>query len=210
MAGQTGKRVRGSYSVGAERRQQIVATAAARFAEDGYHRTAMTRIASDVGISEGGLLHHFPTKRHLLVAVAQHRFDDSAQWWDALPDSAVGLATLDHMVDAARRYLDEPGLIQLIVLVSAEAADPSSPAHEVYAQRYHTAVAALGERLRAGIDRDGLDGSVDYDAVARECLAVSDGLQLQWVITDGQVDIVAGVHAHVRRLSRELLRPSIE
>lgn len=195
---------RKGYSVGIERRQRIVDAAAVRFAADGYHRTAMTTIASDVGISEGGLLHHFPNKRHLLVAVAQHRFDASAQWWDALPDDVTGLATLDFMVDATRRYLAEPGLIELVVLVSAEAADPSSPAHTVYADRYRTAVAALGARLRAGVERDGLDPAVDYDAVARECLAVSDGLQLQWVIGDGLVDVVGGVQAHVRRLSDAL------
>lgn len=41
---------------------------------------------------------------------------------------------------------------------------------------------------------------VDLTAVARECIAVSDGLQLQWVLTNGAVDIVAGVTAHVERL----------
>lgn len=166
----------------------------------------MTTIASDVGISEGGLLHHFPNKRHLLIAVAQHRFEASAQWWDSLPDDVSGLATLDFMVDATRRYLAEPGLIQLVVLVSAEAADPSSPAHAVYAQRYRTASSGLGARLRAGIERDGLDPRMDYDAIARECLAVSDGLQLQWVIADGAVDLVAGVQAHVDRVA-DTLRP---
>lgn len=166
----------------------------------------MTTIASDVGISEGGLLHHFPNKRHLLLAVAEHRFHAAAQWWDSLPSDVAGLGTLDFMVDATRRYLAEPGLIQLVVLVSAEAADPSSPAHEVYAARYRTATAALGARLRAGIERDGLDPHADYEAIARECLAVSDGLQLQWVIADGDVDLVAGVQTHVARLSAALRR----
>lgn len=198
MAGRTTK---GAYAVGVARRQAIVDAAAARFAADGYHRTAMTAIASDVGISEGGLLHHFPNKRHLLIAVAQHRFDASAQWWDSLPEDATGLATLHYMVDATRRYLAEPGLIQLVVLVSAEAADPSSPAHSVYAERYRRAVSALGTRLRSGVERDGMNPDLDYDAIARECLAVSDGLQLQWVITDGDIDIVAGVRAHVDRLA---------
>ncbi|MDJ0394639.1 TetR/AcrR family transcriptional regulator [Rhodococcus sp. G-MC3] len=200
--------IRGTYSVGAERKQRIVDAASDRFAADGYHKTAMTTIASDVGISEGGLLHHFPNKRHLLLAVAQHRFEASAQWWDSLPADAVGLATLDFMVDATRRYLAEPGLIQLVVLVSAEAADPSSPAHEVYATRYRTAVASLGARLRAGVDHDGMDPEADYEAIARECLAISDGLQLQWVISDGQVDIVAGVRAHVARVAATLRRQS--
>ncbi|MBY6412994.1 TetR/AcrR family transcriptional regulator [Rhodococcus sp. BP-252] len=197
---------RGRYSVGDERRQHIVEAAAARFASEGYHRTAMTTIASDVGISEGGLLHHFRSKKHLLVAVAQERFESSARWWDALPDDVIGLATLQYMVDATRRYLAEPGLISLVVLVNAEAADPSSPAHEVYAGRYDIAVQGLGERLRAGIDRDGLDPDIDYDAVARECLAVSDGLQLQWVMSNGTIDIVAGVKAHIDRLGPALRR----
>ena len=62
---------RGSYSVGIARRQKIVAAATERFAREGYHRTALTRVAEDVGITEGGLLHHFPSKDALIAAAAE-------------------------------------------------------------------------------------------------------------------------------------------
>ncbi len=202
--GDMGRRARGSYSVGIERRTRIVEAAAGRFSAEGYHATTMTSIAADAGISDSGLLHHFPTKKHLLLAVAQYRLDTSAEWWDTLPAEASGLATLDAMVDAARRLVGQPGLIELFVLVSAEAADPSSPAHTVFAQRYDGAVEALADRLRQGVHRDGLPASLDYPALARECIAVSDGLQLQWVLSDGAVDIVEGVRGHAARLTAAL------
>lgn len=50
-----------------------------------------------------------------------------------------------------------------------------------------------------------LRSDVDYRAVARECIAVSDGLQLQWVISRGRIDLVAQSRAHLERLARDIL-----
>ncbi|MFC0454829.1 hypothetical protein [Rhodococcus jostii] len=49
-----------------------------------------------------------------------------------------------------------------------------------------------------------MPASLDYPALARECIAVSDGLQLQWVLSDGAVDIVEGVRRHATRLAAAL------
>lgn len=49
--------------------------------------------------------------------------------------------------------------------------------------------------MRSGIDPDG---------VAREILAVSDGLQVQWAIAEGRVDFVELYRAYLDRLTRAL------
>jgi AcrR family transcriptional regulator len=195
---------RGSYSVGIARRRKIVEAAAERFAQEGYHRTALTRVAEDVGITEGGLLHHFRSKKHLLLAVMEHRFTTEAEWWARLPDDVTGPGVLRAMVAATERHLAEPGLIELFVLTSAEAADPTSAAHALFAERYERAVEELARHLRLGVDQGTLRADTDCTAVARECIAVSDGLQLQWVISGGRLDLARAVHLHADRIARTL------
>lgn len=193
---------RGSYSVGIARRRKIVEAAAERFAQEGYHRTALSRIAEDVGITEGGLLHHFRSKKHLLLAVMEHRFTSEAEWWARQAQDANGPDVLRAMVAATERHLGEPGLIELFVLTSAEAADPTSAAHTLFAERYRRAVDELARLLQLGVDGGTLRADTDCTAVARECIAVSDGLQLQWVISRGTLDLAGAVHLHADRIAR--------
>ncbi|CAL9361067.1 hypothetical protein SUDANB145_00667 [Streptomyces sp. enrichment culture] len=95
--------------------------------------------------------------------------------------------------------------------LSAEAADPSSAAHELFAARYERTVSELAARFRAcarsGSFRADADADADYEAVARECVAVSDGLQLQWLLSGRRTDLPAGITGHLSRL-RETLRPT--
>ncbi|MFH8798299.1 TetR/AcrR family transcriptional regulator [Streptomyces sp. NPDC017936] len=195
---------RGSYSVGIARRRKIVEAAARRFAQEGYHRTALSRIAEDVGITEGGLLHHFRSKKHLLLAVMEHRFTAEAEWWAHLPEDADGRTVLRAMVEATERHLAEPGLIELFVLTSAEAADPTSAAHVLFAERYERAVEQLAGQLHRARDNGSLREDTDCRAVARECIAVSDGLQLQWVISEGATDLARAVRTHADRIARTI------
>ena len=187
--------------MGRQRRERIVETAARRFADDGYHRTSLARVAADVELTEGGLLYHFPSKKHLLLAVAEHRIATTAEWWAALGEDASLPTVLDEMARSAERFLEQPGLIELFVLASAEAADPSSPAHAVFAERYRTAVTSLAAVFARCAERGELAADADCAALARECVAVSDGLQLQWVLADGELDLVGGVRAHAARIA---------
>ncbi|MEU4422445.1 TetR/AcrR family transcriptional regulator [Actinoplanes sp. NPDC024001] len=196
------RRTPGGYRVGIARRQAILDAATGQFARGGYHRTAMARIAADVGLTEGGLLHHFPSKKHLLLAVAERRLETTAAWLGELPPGAPGRDVLRKLVEVTGRHLAEPGLIELTVLVSAEAADASSPAHSLFAARYDNALVGLAGRLRAAVDSGEFRPGTDCVAVARECIAASDGLQLQWVLSGGGLDLVGAVRAHLDRLAR--------
>ncbi|GGN85685.1 TetR family transcriptional regulator [Actinoplanes lobatus] len=196
------RRSPGSYRVGIARREAILEAAVRHFAKGGYHRTAMARIAADVGITEGGLLHHFPSKKHLLLAVVERRILTAARWLDEVDPGATGAGVLRRLVEITGRQLEEPGLIELFVLVSAEAADTSSPAHRLFAERYDDAVDSLAARLRRAVDSGEFRADTDCTAIARECIAVSDGLQLQWVLSGGTLDLTVAVRAHLERVAR--------
>ena len=90
--------VRG-YANGRARRQIILDEAATLFGEVGYRAASLREIATRVGISHPGLLHHFPTRaalmagvvedivgRRLRVLVTPDPGHDEASDWDDLVD----------------------------------------------------------------------------------------------------------------------------
>jgi len=191
---------RGSYAVGRERRERILDVATERFATEGYSQTSLADIARAVGLTTPGLKHYFPTKQHLLLAIADHRFDIAADLAASAQLDDDGLGLFRQMLHITEWFASQPALTELFVFISAEAADPNSPAHALFAQRYEHAVASLADALRAGSEQGRLRADIDHESIARECIAVADGIQLQWVITRGALDMTALIRGHIERL----------
>ncbi|MFE4833674.1 TetR/AcrR family transcriptional regulator [Arthrobacter sp. NPDC056691] len=201
------RRKTGSYEVGRAKRAEILDAATRLFAASGYHRVPLSQVAADVGLSESGLLHHFRSKRHLLLAVAERRLEQTALWWSSVQTDGSDdpHELFRSMVESTRRIVAEPGLIELFVLVSAEAADPATPAHQLYGKWYERAVDETAQVLARGVESGYFRPDTDAQAVAREIIAVSDGLQLQWVLSGGKLDLVGGIRDYARRLARSIL-----
>jgi AcrR family transcriptional regulator len=199
---------RGSYAVGEARRERIIDAAMANFATLGYSQTSMAKIAQDVGLTGPGLTHHFPTKKHLLLAIAERRYDMLRKSAAEAPPDTDGTGPLRQMLRLAHVLHEHPGLIELFVLVSTEAADPASPAHDLYVARYEDVVTALAASFDDAVSAGHLRPGLDYDAIARECIAVADGLQLQWLLTGGRIDLPSMIQAHLERLAPAILLSS--
>ncbi len=193
---------RGSYAVGRERRERILAVASQRFFESGYSQTSLAEVARAVGITTPGLTHHFPTKQHLLLAIVEHRLDVAQGMADAASGEPGGIRTIQLLQAISDTIASDPALITLFVLVSAETADPSSPVHALFAQRYERAVDDIASSFEAEARAGAIRTDIDYRALARECIAVSDGLQLQWVVAGGRIDLSGLIRAHLDRVSR--------
>ncbi|MEG1678687.1 MAG: helix-turn-helix domain-containing protein, partial [Stenotrophomonas sp.] len=58
---------------GEKRRQQILDAAMRVFARDGYSNASIAEVATDVGLTLPGLLHYFPSKTDMLLAVLEVR-----------------------------------------------------------------------------------------------------------------------------------------
>lgn len=203
------RRKTGSYEVGRAKRAEILDAATRLFATAGYHKVPISQIAADVGLSESGLLHHFRSKKHLLLGVAERRLEQTASWWGSQRHDGEDdpLYVFRNMVESTRELVREPGLIELFVLISAEAADSSTPANQLYATWYEKAVRETAQVLAAGVERGHLLADINVRGYAREIIAVSDGLQLQWVLTGGELDLVAAIRDYSQRLARALLTP---
>ncbi|PVU82775.1 TetR family transcriptional regulator [Cellulomonas sp. WB94] len=180
--------VRG-YANGRARRQLILDEATALFGEVGYRAASLREIATRVGISHPGLLHHFPAKQALLLAVLEHRDEVDTERFGF--DHLQGLELLRHMVDLVEFNATRPGIVELYCVLSAESTAPDHPAHAFFVERYTRSVtrcAAGFEGARAaGLLRPG----IDPDAAGRAFVALMDGLQVQWLFDRDSVDMAA-------------------
>jgi AcrR family transcriptional regulator len=184
------------YAKGRAKRRDILDQASALFGEAGYRGTSLREIAARCGLSHPGLLHHFPTKESLLLAVLTHR--DEVDQQRVAAGRPGGAAALRRLVDVVALNATRRGIVELFTVLSAEATAADHPAHDYFVDRYQRIVQEL-ETAYAGARADGdLLAGIDPSAAARDLVALMDGLQIQWLLGDGSLDMAAAVDAHLR------------
>ena len=180
------------------RRRQILDVATREIAASGFRGASLAGIADSVGVSQPGLLHHYPSKAALLLAVLEQKSEEDAKLVDEVfadPDGSVEQA-MTALVAANQRH---PERIRLHAITSAESIDADHPAHDFYVQRYRTIRQRLAVHLAEDQRRGRLPATLDLAGLATEILALLDGLQIQWLL-DPSVDMVGPVTAYFARL----------
>ncbi|MEW2290899.1 TetR/AcrR family transcriptional regulator [Streptomyces sp. NPDC047841] len=200
------RRKTGTYAAADERRRRILETAIAHFARKGYHNASMQKIATDVGISHTGLMHHFGSKSELLRAVLEAREAQAfEQFYYRLDLDAPDPVELFQLIAEQTRFnVTQPGLMQMFALLAAEAGVDDHPAHAYFQQRYERVTAIIAKAIARGAETGVLHPNVDGLAVAREMLAVADGLQIQWSLSDGAFDFLTAHLGYLDALCRRL------
>jgi AcrR family transcriptional regulator len=167
----------------AARREEILDAATALIAASGFNTVSLGAFAAACSMTKAGLLHHFPSRDELLIAVLERRdeLDLAAVVGDSppAPDAAAARALLTRLV---RRNLGQRWVVQLYTVLSAEALDPAHPAHAYFRRRLASSRTLLERRLFGWHPRPG--------AAAVELLAFLDGLQLNW-LRDPGIDFAA-------------------
>lgn len=182
---------RGSYRKGVEKRAEILAKAVELTDREGFSSATVRRLADEVGLSPNGVLHYFGSRDGLLVEVLRER--DAAAFGaaadrDAARETSVAPGGADAAHEIAEQFvaaltagLRIPGHAQFMAHMLAASTDPGHVGHDYVGQRYaqvNEAFTAVFERLaREGRLRDG----VDPRTAAAALVALSDGLQLQWL-----------------------------
>ncbi len=187
------------------RRLQIVDVATQMFAQAGYRGTGLAAIASEVGLTQAGLLHHFGSKEALLEAVVRHRSEQDAPLIEQIMGDG-GIAMLDRLHLLAEHNVERAGLSLLFTVLVAENLRPEHPAHEFFQQRYRGLRQAIVEALAAGKKRGEIRKDVDLEAVSQRIVAALDGLQTQWLLDPDQVDLVDAYRELGKSLRHELQR----
>ncbi|MBC9714740.1 TetR/AcrR family transcriptional regulator [Streptomyces sp. TRM66268-LWL] len=197
------KSAKGTYAVGDERRAKILGVAVEHYAQWGFHASSLARIAKDVGITQGGLLHHFRSKEDLLVSVLEHTDRQDVERFFA--KEVDGVAQLFRtLADLAAYNAARPGRTQMFNMLAAEAGQVGHPAHTYFADRYRMVIEKTAGALRTDVERGALKPDTDCEALAAEIAAVMDGLQLQWALAPKSVDMPARLYAYADRLVRSI------
>jgi AcrR family transcriptional regulator len=190
---------RGPYAKTEEKRRVILDAALEVFAKSGYRSGSIRDIADRVGMSEAGLLHHFPNKSALLAAVLDRRDQHSLS---LVPmdgdDNPEG--TIKGLLRLAAYNASVPGVVELYCTLSAEATSPDHPAHDYFVQRYTWVRERLIRTFEALRERGSLRAGVDPASAASSVIAQMDGLQVQWLLDRQCVDMAEEMRRHLVRL----------
>ncbi|MBK3569494.1 MULTISPECIES: TetR/AcrR family transcriptional regulator [unclassified Streptomyces] len=163
-----------------ERRAEIVRAALEVIAERGYRGASLAAVAERVGLTQQGLLHYFPTKDALLVAVLEER-----DQWDAVPDSRWRIDLLASLVEYNAM---RPAIIQTFSALLGESVTEGHPARDYFTARYARVRASMAGVLRAEYG-DTLPNGLTPERTAPLLVAVMDGLQYQWLLDPESVDM---------------------
>ena len=178
---------------GAAARDRVVLAALRAYATNGYSGSSLAGIAAAAGLTTAGLLHHFPSKEELLIAVLQERDRLDGERFHLR--GFVGLDALDALVQLVEANATTPGLVRAFTVLMGESAAEDHPASGWFRERYPRRCGNLAAALRAGIDSGQIRPDTDTEAVATEVIAMMDGLQVQWVLNPERVDM-ARLFAH--------------
>ena len=194
----TTRRPRGQYAKTPARRQEIVEAAVEVFSSSGFHKGSLRDVADKVGLSQAGLLHHFPSKEHLLQAVLTWRDDESgARLGQPMPQ---GVDLLRGLVELAEYNASTPELVELHVIVSAEGTSGDHPIHDYFVDRY----ASVFEMIRGAFAHAEAHGQlkpgIDCASAARMVIALMDGLQVQWLLHRDEVDMAGDLRRYLQSL----------
>jgi AcrR family transcriptional regulator len=136
------------------RREELLAIAAAQFAERGYQDVSLNDIAGQAGMAGPSLYHHFANKSDVLVAVLRRTNDlIELDWTRSIQNSSSPETTLAELV---RNYVDlamgHPELFQIFINESIHLPDADREwllrSHTQFVQRWVT----LAQRCRPDWD----------------------------------------------------------
>lgn len=192
-------RPRGRYAKSDEIREAILDAALGVFAEGGFRAGSLRLIAERVGMSETGLLHHFPRKSVLLEAVLERR--DRLAYEFVPLETVNGEESIRGLVELARYNASIPGVVELYCTVAAEATSPDHPAHARYVRRYEVVRGSLLEAFTDLARRGKLREGVTPSGAAKATIAMMDGLQIQWLLDPEVMDMAEELRQFLRLLT---------
>jgi len=171
---------------GDARRREILATATTLFSAGGFNNVSLADIASAVGITQAGILHYFPTKAALLLAVLQER--EARNIESRKRHESEGASPLDAYIATLRENDGNPELVQLFVVLAAEATAVDHPGYDWFSSRNERLMDSMTDTVSRTIDADKLPEGVTTATVARWVLGLAHGLGAQWVLNTDAFD----------------------
>ena len=192
-----------------DKRARILNEAVVLFGEHGYAGTSLADIANAADISKAGLLHHFSSKDELFGKVLERRDREDAlsilvespasgeDVVDAPVDTVGNVDTLevaatsdidvdpwsllDRYIELLERNVAHRDLTAIYTATAVSVLDAAHPAHRWMANHLNGAVERFEASFEAGKAAGLVDPQMPSRLVARSLVALTDGLQLQWL-----------------------------
>ncbi|MBK7822889.1 MAG: TetR/AcrR family transcriptional regulator [Tessaracoccus sp.] len=188
------------------KRKEILEAAAEVFGSKGYEKATLQEIADQVGLTHAGVLHHFGSKRNLLIETVRYRdFADLAML--GRKQIPMGRAQFDHLIATAFRNSERPGIVQAFEVLSAEALTDDSPVLGYFLKRYRTLQKEISTNFRKLCAAEGIVEPATIDQATASILAVMDGLQYQWLIDPDDMNLGETTAFAIRTIVDAVLGP---
>ena len=136
-------------------------------------------------MSHAALRHYFSSRDELLVEV--YRTHEALTVADAssADESAVGV-----IAEAAERNRSIPGLVELYATLTTDALqERHAVTREFVRDRFRVLRETLAARIESGQQAGRIAADIDPLDAAALVIAESDGLQIQWLLDPGTVDV---------------------
>ena len=169
-------------------REKIIHSAMESFAQNGFRGAKMADIAQAAGLTGPGLLHHFPSKTHLLMEVLKERDRIHKEQTDETLQKNNN-DILEVAAELVEQNQATPGIIQLFNLLVAESISPEHPAHGYFKQRYHNGREAWVQIIAQGQAQGDIRSDISADDLGVLLLAMMDGLQVQWLMEPEKIEM---------------------
>ncbi|MFD0150980.1 TetR/AcrR family transcriptional regulator [Streptomyces sp. NPDC055721] len=166
-----------------ERRAEILRASLEVIAERGYRGATLGSVAERVGLTQQGLLHYFPTKEALLIAVLEER-----DRWDTSGGRDRENWRLDLLESLVEYNAMRPGIVQTFSALLGESVTDEHPAREFFTERYGQVRSSMANVLRMEFG-ERLPSGLTPERAAPILTAVLDGLQYQWLLDPSAVDM---------------------
>ncbi|MFJ4168041.1 TetR/AcrR family transcriptional regulator [Paenarthrobacter sp. NPDC089714] len=180
---------RGPYAKSEARRRTILDAAHAVFAARGYRGGSLQEVADQAGMSQTSLLHYFPSKSDLLMAVLARR-DEITETANPA-DMAEGFAEV--VFRTAKYNEDIPGVIELYTVLCAESLTDGHPGREYFMDRFDRLRRSYSRRFTELQGEGRLRPGVEPAQAAASLVGLWDGLQTQWLLAPDEIDVAQGL-----------------
>lgn len=185
---------------GEKRREELLDAALQVFSLEGYSGASMAQVASIVGISVAGLLHHFPSKISLLMGVLQRRDEVNQKIADEVRSEKSLSGLLGSLRAINRSNATAPGVVRAFTILNAESMVEGHPAWQWFQDRYEGIYGRLFSQFDDLVQMGEVRGDVDLPGLIQEILAMMDGLQIQWLRFPDKLDLVERFDSYIARV----------
>jgi len=174
---------------------EIIEAAIGLFGSRGLKGTTIAAVAQRVGLTDAGVLHHFPTKSALIEAALERGLIMQIDRIRQLLEPG-GLEAIRRMRAWGSIVEASPELMSLQVVVSSEGIAPDSPARTYLRERYTKMHDLIATPIRQGIERGEIRPDIDADWEASTLVAYLDGIRLQSLYAHDRPSLPASVERY--------------